>query len=318
MTYYNDNEPFAVAWMRELMKAGEISEGVVDERDVWDIVPNELRQYERVHLFAGIGGWDYALRLAAWTGPVWTISCPCQPFSAAGKGYGFADKRHIWPAAFHLIDAIRPGCIFGEQVTSRDGLAWLDLVFSDLEGAGYTTGAIDFCAAGVGAPHIRQRLYFVAIAKYAERWTEQQAEDAGSGRSGSGGGRLLGDTCGTGLERWISESADDGAERAPIERASTNARGVVNAKGECGQVWSTKGGPEGRPPSRGAVNGFWSDAEWLWCRDKKYRPAGPGIFPLAYGIPNRVGTLRGAGNAIVPWAAAAFVRSVAVREWRGL
>ena len=113
------------------------------------------------HFFAGIGVWSYALRLAGWPDnrPVWTGSCPCQPFSSAGKGAGFTDERHLWPEFFRLIRECRPATVFGEQVASKDGLAWLDLVQNSLESAGYACGALDTCAAGVGAPHIRQRLY---------------------------------------------------------------------------------------------------------------------------------------------------------------
>ena len=122
------------------------------------------RGYTQCHFFAGIGIWSYALRLAGWPDDreVWTGSCPCQPFSAAGKGEAFDDERHLWPEFFRLIEARRPVVCFGEQVASIDGLAWLDLVQSDLDHAGYTCGAVDLCAAGFGAPHRRQRLYWVA------------------------------------------------------------------------------------------------------------------------------------------------------------
>lgn len=76
------------------------------------------------------------------TALVWTGSCPCQPFSTAGRRKGIADKRHLWPAFFHLISQCRPGTVFGEQVASRDGLAWFDFVQSDMETTGY---AVVFC-----------------------------------------------------------------------------------------------------------------------------------------------------------------------------
>jgi DNA (cytosine-5)-methyltransferase 1 len=58
-----------------------------------------------------------------------------------------------------------------------------------------------------------------------------------------------------------------------------------------------------------AVNGFWRNADWLGCRDGKWRPVGPGTFPLAYGVPARVGQLRAYGNAIVPSCAEVFIRA---------
>jgi len=161
--YYNEYDPKAAAWLRELIKQGHIADGVVDERSIEDVKPIELMGYTQCHFFAGIGVWSYALRRAGWADdrPVWTGSCPCQPFSAAGKGAGFADERHLWPAFHHLISQCQPSVVLGEQVASKDGLAWLDLVHADLEATGYASGAVDLCAAGIGAPHIRQRLWWV-------------------------------------------------------------------------------------------------------------------------------------------------------------
>lgn len=151
--YYNEFDPYAAEWLRNLIAAGHIAPGEVDQRSIEDVRPSDLAGYTQCHFFAGIGVWSYALRRAGWADsrPVWTGSCPCQPFSAAGQGNGFSDERHLWPAWFHLISQCQPAAIFGEQVASKDGLAWLDLVLSDLEAAGYARGAVDLCAAGVGA-----------------------------------------------------------------------------------------------------------------------------------------------------------------------
>src|SRR5574343_834595 len=161
MNYYNEHDPFAAAWLRELILAGHIGFGIVDERSIEDVTPADLDGFTQCHFFAGIGVWSHALRRAGWddSRPVWTGSCPCQPFSAAGKRGGTADERHLWPAWVHLIEQCRPGVVFGEQVEAYD---WLDLVQSDLEGAGYAVGAVGLAAGGLGAPHIRQRLFFVA------------------------------------------------------------------------------------------------------------------------------------------------------------
>jgi DNA (cytosine-5)-methyltransferase 1 len=162
--YYNECDPYAAQWIRNLINAGHVAPGVVDERSIEDVCPIDVADFVQCHWFAGIAVWSYALRLAGWPDdrPVWTGSCPCQPFSAAGKGHGFADERHLWPAWFHLIRECRPGVVFGEQVASRDGLGWLDLVQADLEGADYASGAVDICAAGVGAFIRRPRIFIVA------------------------------------------------------------------------------------------------------------------------------------------------------------
>ena len=101
---------------------------------------------------------------------------PRQPFSVAGKKGGHEDERHLWPVWFDLIRERRPPVVFGEQVASRDGLDWLDAVQADLEAANYAVGALDLCAAGVGAPHIRQRVFFVAY--------DNDARSIGSARHG--------------------------------------------------------------------------------------------------------------------------------------
>lgn len=161
--YYNEHDPKAAAWLRELIKAGAIAPGQVDERDIRDVRPSELEGFAQCHFFAGIGGWSYALRLAGWPDDrhVWTGSCPCQPFSTSGRHKRFADERHLWPAWFWLINAQRPAVVFGEQVASKAGLAWLDLVQADLESSLFAVEYADLSAASVGAPHRRQRLYWV-------------------------------------------------------------------------------------------------------------------------------------------------------------
>src|SRR5262245_33908021 len=161
------------------MDAGLIMPGKIDDRPIQQLEPDDVRGYERVHFFAGIAGWDHALTLAGWPDgrPIWTGSCPCQPFSAAGKRQGGADDRHLWPHWFRLIRECRPATIFGEQVEAAIGWRWLDAVCADLEAEGYATGAAVLPACGVGAPHIRARLWFVGIADSArpQPWDEAVA-----------------------------------------------------------------------------------------------------------------------------------------------
>ena len=163
MAYYNEIDAYPAQWMRNLIDAGHIAPGVVDNRSIADVTPEDIGDGQ-AHFFAGIGVWSLALR---WAGvpdgaAVWTGSCPCQPFSTAGKRRGSDDERHLWPVWFRLIEQRRPSIVFGEQVAGRDGLEWLDAVSADMEGAGYSIAAANLCAAGVGSPHGRQRLFFVA------------------------------------------------------------------------------------------------------------------------------------------------------------
>jgi DNA (cytosine-5)-methyltransferase 1 len=221
--YYNEFDAKAAAWLRELIADGHIAPGEVDERDIRDVKPDDLRPFRQVHLFAGIGGWSAALRQAGWRDddkPVWTASCPCQPFSAAGGRSGFTDERHLWPAVYHLATQCRPDVLLGEQVASKDGLAWIDLVSSDMEAAGYAGGALDLCSAGFGAPNIRQRLYFVWM---ADPGCEGRRENAGSalGHERAHGRQSHGDheLASHGAVKWM---ADTDSGRKTVELAGWN------------------------------------------------------------------------------------------------
>jgi DNA (cytosine-5)-methyltransferase 1 len=163
MNYYNENDSKAAAWLKQLIKDGLIPDGIVDERSILDVQPGDLRQYTQCHFFAGIGGWSLALQLAGWPSdrPVWTGSCPCQPFSSAGKHLGDKDERHLWPAFFDLIRKCCPDVVFGEQVATAIGKGWLDGISTDLESENYSCGSAVLGAHSVSAPHLRQRLYWV-------------------------------------------------------------------------------------------------------------------------------------------------------------
>ena len=159
---YNEIDPYCCAWLENLMVAGAIPTGKIFCRDIRDLQSDELRGFDQIHFFAGIGGWPYALELAGWAGPCWTGSAPCQPFSSVGKQHGFDDPRHLWPAWRRLISERRPPVIFGEQ--SAEATDWFALVRSDLVQMDYAVGAIPVEAACVGAPHYRDRFWFVADA----------------------------------------------------------------------------------------------------------------------------------------------------------
>jgi DNA (cytosine-5)-methyltransferase 1 len=303
--YYNENDPKAAAWLRELIKAGLIADGEVDERSIADVRPDELRGFTQCHFFAGIGGWSYALRLAGWPDDrsVWTGSCPCQPWSSAGAGLEADDPRDLWPAWFELASVSRPATLLGEQVAQKAGRAWLDRLYDDLEGIGYAVGAVALPACSVGAFHIRQRLWFVADAA-GVRAERLPAEGRGSvlDRPGS---RQVGDLADTKSGGLGIDRGAQGHARHVDERIT--AGGVADAHSVVsGEEWLQRGRPELQPDCDAATSP-WDSVEWLECRDGKARPIEPGLEPLAYGIPARMGRLRGYGNAIVPQVAAEVI-----------
>jgi DNA (cytosine-5)-methyltransferase 1 len=284
VAYYNEHDPYAAQWLCNLVAGGHIAPGDVDERSIVDVRPDDLRGYSQCHFFAGIGGWSYALRLAGIPDdrPVWTGSCPCQPFSAAGKGKAGDDGRHLWPAWFSLIRECCPAIVFGEQVEAAIGWGWLDVVFSDLEAEGYACGASVLPACGVGAPHIRQRVWFVANADQGRGGWDARGE-AGWQVRGIADGVESG--CATGV---LADGIGAGLEVERVEPA-----------------WNQREAAE-----RGGAISAWSECEWLPCTDGKARPVKSGIQLLAHGVPGRVGKLRAAGNAIVPQLAAEFIKAV--------
>lgn len=290
--YYNEFDPYAAQWLRNLIAAGHIAPGIVDERSIEDVTPADLAGFTQCHFFAGVGVWSLALRKAGWPDdrPVWTGSCPCQPFSAAGAGAGFADARHLWPSFAWLIKQCKPAIVFGEQVASKAVEPWVDLVHADLEALGYAFGAVPFPSAGVGAPHIRDRLFWVG---YSDSHGLHRAKRTPSKSSSDGAnGRLSVRGSSDPLNRMADADSREPNGFDPLLQWEKSRR-IKGASLE------TSGS--------GPVNGFWGGADWIGCRDDRFRPVEPGTFPLVNGASSRVGRLRAYGNAINAEAAHEFI-----------
>ena len=292
MNYYNEFDPRAAAWLRELIKQGHITEGVVDERSIRDVQPADLAGYDQCHFFAGIGGWSLALQLAGVPSNqrVWTGSCPCQPFSLAGKQKGTADERHLWPDFNRLIQACKPPLVFGEQVDAAIRHGWLDGVFTDLEAGGYACGAVDLPAASVGAPHIRQRILWVSHTGTLER-ERRKSEQQPIGENQTERNEEITDAERSDPALWLAEPGENG--RVLLHEDGDDVETLVDET-RCS-------------PFRGGTKTAWDSYHTVYCRDGKARRFEPGSFPLAHGVPARMGRLRGYGNAIVPQVAAVFI-----------
>lgn len=335
MNYYNEFDKNAAAWLRELIAQGSIPDGVVDERSITELTPSDLHGYTQCHFFAGIGGWSLALQLAGVPAsqPLWTGSCPCQPFSSAGKQLGTSDERHLWPVFAELVRQCRPPIVIGEQVASNAARNdWLPGVRLDLEAMGYSFGAADLCApcAGeigegrivrgdqatwerviIGHPHIRQRIYWIADGRVAH--TECHGREVAI-QHASGSEETL-------RVRQADEPGSDGPHHRLVHARSEGSQGHTGHECDGGEP-----GREHPQPTGPTWQTGWTP---LPCRDGKTRRTERGIFPLAYGLPRgvvpsgdpgspeyanataeaRAMRLKGYGNAIVPDLAAMFIRA---------
>lgn len=313
MNYYNEIDKNAAEWLRDLISEKLIPEGDVDERSIENVSAYDLRGYTQCHFFAGIGGWSLALQLAGWPEdrPVWTGSCPCQPYSAAGKQRGNEDERDLWPAFFRLIAECKPEFVFGEQVENAIRHGWLDRVYADLEREEYAVGAAVLGAHSVGAPHRRYRLYW-------------------------GGVRLADNTDGWGCGRWADGNQTGDTRKIQTQRLG-NGIGMANPYEQGSQGRKSIERPDKLPFGKGGMAGIspWRNSRFIFCRDGKTRRIPPesllfslvdglpesmdgsratgisedGGFPLTTQTEGRAMLLRGYGNAIVPQVAAEFVRS---------
>jgi DNA (cytosine-5)-methyltransferase 1 len=225
---------------------------------------------------------------------------PCQPFSCAGQRRGAEDDRYLWPEMLRVVQELRPAWVVGENVAGIISMA-LDDVCSDLERAGYSCRAFLLPAAGVGAPHMRDRVFIVA----------HSAREL-SHRSG-------------GARRWWPESADCGSKVPNSECINEDA-----GRSESGKVFGAGFAPSGlrysepdvpdpygeRREERDLAPGSGEAGFPPWRADPfgGFWLSEPPVGRVADGVPSRVDRLRALGNAVVPQQAFPIFQAIAAIE----
>ena len=288
MNYYNEFDKNTAEWLRELIAEKLIPYGDVDERSIEDVRADDLRGYTQCHFFAGIGGWSLAIKLSGWPDgeEIWTGSCPCQPYSSAGKQLGNEDERDLWPEFFRLISERKPKFVFGEQVESSIRFNWLDRVYSDMEREGYSLGSAILGAHSVGAPHRRYRLYWGgvsmanSISKRLEgfRWDEGNRKESERNKESSSGSTS--ESCTPSISPWnnfeLISCRDGKTRRIPAESILFSMVDGVSKRVDRSRIESI------------------SETEG---------------FPITTQTEGRVMLLKGYGNAIVPQVASEFIKA---------
>jgi DNA (cytosine-5)-methyltransferase 1 len=255
---------------------------------------------------------------------------PCQPYSVAGKQKGTADDRYLWPEMFRVIKEVQPTFVIAENVRGiiniQDGMVF-ETVCSDLESEGFEIQTFIIPAAGVGAPHKRERVWIVGYSKHngslttkikrgdnkiddrteERKNTTLEPERAGRSRDNEtmeNTRRKLHERSSVG-EKNEDEARKENANK--FERSSSeSASNVANTKSEqsISKYYREQPGETSEQEqikSRGSSSWTLREANWL---------SEPNVGRVVNGVPGRAHRLRGLGNAIVPKIAEEIGRSI--------
>jgi DNA (cytosine-5)-methyltransferase 1 len=228
---------------------------------------------------------------SSWNGRIDVLSggFPCQPYSSAGKRLGKEDERHLWPEMLRSIREIQPSWVVGENVrglTNWSGGLVFDEVQADLEAEGYDILPFLLPAAGVNAPHQRDRIWFIAHT--------QGFNDPGNQRS------LSKAECG---QEWhnLPASAEPGTRLCKERLAANGYRpGLqVGVRKGIGGLHESPGPSSGRQSPRVHSADVWGEfpTESPLCRDDD-------------GVPYRMDRIKALGNAVVPQVVYQIYKSI--------
>jgi DNA (cytosine-5)-methyltransferase 1 len=187
---------------------------------------------------------------------------PCQPFSTAGKRKGTDDPRHLWPWVRRAISELRPKYAILENVRGHLTMGGLQVI-GELAEIGYDAEWRVVSAAGVGAPHRRDRIIIVAYPNNTRSRTSERRTDSNGSQEIKG-------------RKNIAQFGPGGCSKNVAYTSSERLQRPI---------WSIVEGNR-----TGFTNGSWWKVE-------------PDVGRVADGIPHRVDRLRGLGNAVVPQVA---------------
>ena len=219
---------------------------------------------------------------------------PCQPYSTAGKRLGKEDERHLWPEMLRAIHEISPKWVVGENVrglTNWNGGVVFDEVQSDLEAEGYEVLPFLLPAAGVNAPHRRDRIWFIAHACSAGSTSSPQRIDESRELFQAPG--WLQDKQ---LNQSFGESGIIANSKGITQRESTDK---ANTFAESGQT---------------RIEFSCSSMQWA---DKRFREDFPTQSPVCRGndgVSHRLDRIKGLENAVVPQVVYQIFKAIELYE----
>ena len=255
---------------------------------------------------------------------------PCQPFSVAGKQKGTSDDRHLWPEMFRIIKAFKPRYVIGENVRGivniQEGVVF-ETVCTDLESEGYEVQPFIIPAAGVGAPHRRERVWIIATLVNTENVADTENRRGQPSQSERWQGTERGSIDRGGIEgerKNIERDEDVANSRRTLQSrtelreknedeirkryanqsqrsSSTSESNVADTYGKRLEGFKTKHKlRDGKEEEQTSGNSWWL--------------VEPDVGRVAYGVSGRVHRLKGLGNSIVPQIAEEIGRAIIKAE----
>lgn len=139
-------------------------------RVVGQVELDPLRREVLARHWPGVPRHDNVETAVAWWGsrrrPPVDVVCggfPCQPFSMSGRKRGVCDERWKWPAMRDVIRAVRPSYVVVENVPALVRSEAFGVILGDLAGMRFDAEWSLLPACAVGFPHVRRRLFLVAV-----------------------------------------------------------------------------------------------------------------------------------------------------------